>query len=172
MIEAGNMANPGMPLLVLESTDRMKVVAHLGEKDVSSVKAGDMVQIDITSLDGASFSAPLSRVIQSANPGSRTYDIEAELDNTTGRLKSGMFARVTVPVGTRQAILVPEEAIIRKGQLTGVWTVDDQSTVHLRWIRLGHAVAGQLEVLSGLSGSETVVLSSVAPLAEGDKAVK
>lgn len=172
MAEEGNMANPGMPLLVLESTDRMKVIAYLGEKDVSTVKADDMVQIEITSLEGALFNVPLTRVIQSANPGSRTYDIEAYLDNADGRLKSGMFARVTVPVGNRQAILVPNQAIIKRGQLTGVWTVDEQSIVHLRWIRLGHEMGDKVEVLSGLEGNETIVLSSKAPLAEGDKAVK
>jgi RND family efflux transporter MFP subunit len=172
MAEEGNMANPGMPLLVLESTDRMKVIAFLGEKDVSAVKAGDMVQVDVTSLAGASFTVPLDRVIQSANPGSRTYDIETYLDNSDGRLKSGMFARVTVPVGTREAILAPGQAIIRRGQLTGVWTVDEQSILHLRWIRLGHELGDQVEVLSGLAGHETVVLSSVTPPAEGDKAVR
>lgn len=172
MAEEGNMANPGMPLIALESTDRMKVVAYLGEKDVSMVEAGDMVEINVTSLLGARFTAPLERVIQSANPGSRTYDIEAYLDNTDGRLKSGMFARVTVPVGTREAILVPQKAITNRGQLTGVWVVDAQNTIHLRWIRLGHEMDDQVEVLSGLAGHETVVLSSDAPLAEGDKAVR
>lgn len=172
MAVKGNMANPGMPLLVLESTDRMKVVAHLGEKDISSVKTGDIVEIDISSLKDAHFTIPLSRVIQSANPGSRTYDIEAYLDNPDGHLKSGMFARVTVPVGVREAILVPTAAVIKRGQLTGVWTVDNENTVHLRWIRLSHAIGDQTEVLSGLDGTELVVLTSVMPLAEGDKAVK
>jgi RND family efflux transporter MFP subunit len=172
MAEEGSMANPGMPLIALESTGRMKVVAYLGEKDVSLVKAGDLVEIDVTSLADARFTVPLARVIQSANPGSRTYDIEAYLDNADGRLKSGMFARVTVPVGTREAILVPQEAIINRGQLTGVWTVDAQNTIHLRWIRLGYEMGGQVEVLSGLTGHETVVLSAAAPLAEGDKAVR
>ncbi len=172
MAEEGNMANPGLPLLTLESTGRMKVIAHLGEKDVSMVKAGDQVNISISSLTDARFTAPLARVIQSANPGSRTYDMEAYLDNTQGRLKSGMFARVTVPVGTRQAILVNTAAVIKRGQLTGVWIVDGQSIIHLRWIRLGHEIGDQVEVLSGLNGGETIVLSSEAPLAEGDKAVK
>jgi RND family efflux transporter MFP subunit len=172
MVEEGNMANPGTPLLALESLGKMKVVAHLGEKDVSMVSAGDMVNINVTSLANANFAVPLARVIQSANPGSRTYDIEAYVENTDGRLKSGMFARVTVPVGTRNAILVPTEAITRRGQLTGVWTVDQQDIVHLRWIRLGREIGDQVEILSGLAGNETVILTSEAPLAEGDKAVR
>lgn len=172
MIEEGDMANPGMPLVTLEDTDRMKVVAYLGEKDVSEVHAGDMVEVQVTSLPGATYRVPLEHVIQSANPGSRTYDIEAFLPNDSGRLKSGMFARVTVPVGTREAITVPREAIIQRGQLTGVWTIGADGTVHLRWVRLGHGQGDRVEVLSGLQGDETLVLSSEAPLAEGDKAVR
>ncbi|PID78912.1 hypothetical protein CSB20_12895 [bacterium DOLZORAL124_64_63] len=172
MVEEGDMANPGMPLITLEDAGRMKVVAYLGEKDISRVQAGDMVQVQITSLDGATFRVPLDRVIQSANPGSRTYDIEAFIPNTDGRLKSGMFARVTVPVGTREAITVPRAALVQRGQLTGVWTVDSHDIVHLRWIRPGHELDDRVEVLSGLQGDETLVLTSEAPLAEGDKAVR
>ncbi|MEN8006780.1 MAG: efflux RND transporter periplasmic adaptor subunit [Candidatus Krumholzibacteriota bacterium] len=172
MIEEGDMANPGMPLVSLESTGAMKVVAHLGEKDVSSVKVGDPVTIDITSLDGAVFTAPLDKVIPAANPGSRTYDIEVLLPDPDPRLKSGMFARVSVPVGTRQAVLVPTGAVIRRGQLTGIWIVREDGTAHLRWVRLGRAIGDSLEILSGLTGSETVVLSTQQPLAEGDRVVK
>ena len=172
MIEEGDMANPGMPLISLESTGSMKVVAHLGEKDISAVKVGDMATIDVTSLDGAVFEAPLNKVIQAANPGSRTYDIEAVLDNPDPRLKSGMFARVSVPVGVRQAVLVPTGAVIRRGQLTGVWIVRQDDTAHLRWVRLGRGFGDSLEILSGLNGDETVVLSTQQPLAEGDRVVK
>lgn len=175
MIEAGNMANPGMPLLAMESTDDMKVVAYLGEKDVASVAVGTPVTVSVTSLPDAVFRVPLTKVVPTANPGSRTYNIEARLDTDDTRLKSGMFARVTVPVGERQAVLVPAAAIHRRGQLTGVWVVDGEGLVHLRWIRLGHAHQGnagdEFEVLSGLAGDETVVLSSEQPLADGDRMV-
>jgi RND family efflux transporter MFP subunit len=171
MIEEGDMANPGMPLISLESTGAMKVVAHLGEKDVASVKVGDPVTVDVTSLEEAVFEVLLDKVVPAANPGSRTYDIEALLEDPDPRLRSGMFARVSVPVGTRQAVLVPTEAIIRRGQLTGVWVVREDGTAHLRWVRLGRPVAGAVEILSGLTGEETVVLSTERPLAEGDRVV-
>jgi RND family efflux transporter MFP subunit len=172
MIEEGDMANPGMPLITLESTGSMKVVAHLGEKDISTVKVGDMATIDVTSLDDAVFEAPLNKVIRTANPGSRTYDIEAVLGHPDARLRSGMFARVSLSVGERQAILVPTGAVIRRGQLTGVWIVRQDDTAHLRWVRLGRAFGDSIEILSGLNGNETVVLSMQQPLAEGDKVVK
>ncbi len=172
MIEEGDMANPGMPLISLESTGPMKVVAHLGEKDISAVKVGDMVTIDITSLDGAVFEAPLNKVIRAANPGSRTYDIEAAIGNPDPRLRSGMFARVSIPIGVRQAVLVPAGAVIKRGQLSGVWIVRQDGTAHLRWVRLGRTFGDSVEILSGMNGDETVVLSTQQPLVEGDRVVK
>ncbi len=172
MVEEGDMANPGMPLLILEETAAMKVVAHIGEKDVSAVGAGDPVTIEVTSLAGATFESVLDKVIPTANPGSRTYDIEAVVPNGDGRLRSGMFARVMIPVDSREAVLVPEDAIVRRGQLTGVWTVADDGTAHLRWIRPGRVHEGRVEVLSGLDGGETVVLSHDQPLVEGDRVVR
>ena len=171
MIEEGNMANPGMPLITMESAGDMKVVAHLGEKDVSAVAIGMQVAVEVTSLSGANFKVPLTKVVPTANPGSRTYDIEAALITTDPRLKSGMFARVTVPVGTREAILVPAPAVHKRGQLTGVWIVATDGTAHLRWVRLGHQIGDDFEVLAGLSGTETVVLGSETPLTEGDRVV-
>jgi RND family efflux transporter MFP subunit len=171
MIEEGDMANPGMPLVALESSGAMKVVAHLGEKDVSSVKLGDMVTIDVTSIDDAVFTAPLDKIVPAANPGSRTYDIEIILAEPDARLRSGMFARVSVPVGAREGVLLPPDAVIERGQLTGVWIVHEDGTAHLRWVRLGLPVGDSVEVLSGLAGNETLVLSTEQPLAEGDRVV-
>ena len=99
MIEEGDMANPGMPLLTLEQAERMKVVASLSEKGVNSVQPGDTVTVEVPSLPGAVYTVPIDKVIPTANPGSRTYDVEAYLDNPDGRLKTGMFARVGVTLG-------------------------------------------------------------------------
>lgn len=172
MIEVGDMANPGVPLLILEKNDLMKVVASLGEKHVNLVKSGDVVKVDITSLPGARFQVPLTEIIHSANPGSRTYDIEAYVDNPDGRLKSGMFARVEVTVGERETIVVPASSIVSRGQLRGVFVVSAEGVAHLRWIRMGREISDGGEVLAGLEGGETIVVSSDQPLIEGDRVVK
>ncbi len=171
MIEPGNMANPGMPLVMIEQADRIKVIAHVGEKDVSGLRAGAPLTVDVTSLPGAVFETVIDRVVPTANPGSRTYDVEAYLDNADGRLKSGMFARVGIPVGEREAVLVPAAAVARRGQLTGVWTVDAQGRAFLRWVRTGRAVGDEVEIISGLAGGETVIVTADAPLVECDKVV-
>lgn len=170
LVEQGDMAAPGRPLLFLDKLDRMKIIAGLGEKNVNAVAVGDTVTAHVSSLDRALYRVEVARIIGAANPGSRTYDIEMSVAND-GRLRPGMFARVDVPVGTRRGVVVPENAVHRRGQLTGVWIVEADGAVTLRWVRLGDPVAGGVEVLTGLDGTETVVTSSEKPLAEGDKVV-
>ncbi|HOX24583.1 MAG TPA: efflux RND transporter periplasmic adaptor subunit [Candidatus Krumholzibacteria bacterium] len=172
LVDPGDMASPGMPLVMLEQTGVMKVRAGIGEKDVDLVNVGAEVRVKVTSLDQAVYTVPVARIIPSANPQSRTFDLEAYIPNEDGRLRTGMFARVEVAVGSRDAVLVPAEALHARGQLTGVWIVDDTSTAHLRWIRSGRAIGDEVEVLSGLQGGEVLVLRADLPLVEGDKVVK
>lgn len=171
MVEVGDMASPGYPLMYVDNLDSMKVVAHLAEKDVDDVSVGDAIDVDVTSLEGAVYRSAITRIVQSANPGSRTYDVEAYVPNPERRLQPGMFARALLPIGERRAVTVPVEAIVERGQLTGVFVVADDAAAHLRWVRLGDAADGRVEVLSGLTGDETVVVESEIPLAEGDKVV-
>ena len=171
MVDVGDMASPGHPLLFVDKLDRMKIVAHLGEKYVDAVIAGDLVTVNVTSLDHATYQVEVALLISSANPGSRTYDIEMYVENDP-RLRPGMFAKVSIPIGTRRGVVVPDEAIHRRGQLTGVWLLDEQNEVHLRWLRLGNRIEGGFQVVSGLAGGEILVLSSEKPLAEGDKVVR
>ncbi len=171
MLEEGDMATPGMPMLVLEQTERMKITASVGEKDVAGIAVGDEISVAVTSLPGAVYETEITRVTPAANPGSRTYEIEALVDNADGRLRSGMFARVLFSTGSREGIVVPATSIVERGQLRGVHIVDAEGRVGLRWIRLGRETAAGVEVLSGLAGGETIVLSSERPMVEGDRVV-
>ncbi len=171
-VDAGNMASPGQPLLEIEQVGTMKVTAGVSERDVNFVAIGDTVTVEVASGADATFRVPVARIVPAANPTSRTFDLEVYLPNPDGRLKSGMFARVLVPVGERRTVLTPAAAIVKRGQLTGVWLVDAQGQARLRWIRTGRAQGDEVEVISGLAGDETVVLSAEQPLEEGDRVVK
>lgn len=171
LVDPGDMANPGAPLVMLEENGIMKVRAGLAERDVDLVDVGAEVTVQVTSLADAEFTVPVARILPAANPMSRTFDLEAYLPNADRRLRSGMFARVKVPVGSREAVLLPTEALHTRGQLTGVWLVNDEQTANLRWIRVGREMGDRIEVLSGLKGGERVVLRADLPLVEGDKVV-
>jgi RND family efflux transporter MFP subunit len=170
MVDVGDMANPGHPLFYIDQIDRMKIVARLGEKDVNSVKAGDSVTAEISSLE-TSYEIEVARIIPTSNPGSRTYDVEMYIENN-GTVLPGMFAKVAFPIGSRNCVVIPEDAVVVRGQLRGVFIVDANGLAQLRWVRLGDKHNNNIEVISGLSGNETIVLSSAKTLAEGDKVVK
>jgi RND family efflux transporter MFP subunit len=171
LVDPGDMANPGQPLVTLEQNNIMKVRAGISERDINMVDVGGEIRVKVSSLDETVYEVPVARIQPAANPMSRTFDLEAYLPNDDGRLKSGMFARVEVSIGQREAVVVPRKALHERGQLTGVWIVNEKDEAHLRWIRVGRRLDEQVEVVSGLQGGETIVIDAAQPLIEGDKIV-
>jgi hypothetical protein len=81
-------------------------------------------------------------------------------------LHAGQFARVSVVHGETEAVVVPVEAVVSRGQMEMVWVAQDGKAV-LRLVRTGRPVAGGVEILSGLQGGESLVLQPPADLREG-----
>lgn len=86
-------------------------------------------------------------------------------------LRSGAFARARFRLGKRSVIRVPREAVYERGQLTGVFVVDDEQTVHRRLVRLGRDLDGTVEVLSGLEAGERIAARIVPGLVDGARLV-
>ncbi|WP_368662394.1 hypothetical protein [Zobellia laminariae] len=94
------------------------------------------------------------------------------LDASDSKILSGMYATVQFPVARKanaSAIMIPTEALVEKGQLTGVYTISQSGTALLRWLRLGRVFGDKVEVLSGLSQEEQYVVSSEGKLFNGVK---
>lgn len=155
-VEAGDMASPGMALFTVEDTSKVKVVVQLAESDVVGLASGDPARVRVDVLE-REWEATIGRVLPAGDPASRSFQIELELANADGQLKSGMFARAFLDRGTREALVVPRTAVVNRGPLEGVFTIDDRQVAHLRWVRLGPSHDDRVEVLSGLSGGERIV---------------
>ena len=164
-IDAGSMVSPGVPLLVIEggggSYIEASVDAGLGDK----VKTGLVVEAVVETLNEP-ITGTIREVFPSVDPLSRTFMIKVGLKDA--RPRSGLFARVRIPVGKREAILVPNQAIVRKGQLTGVYVVDSQGTVIYRLIRTGNTSARGTEILSGLTVNDRIIISGTERVTDGD----
>jgi HlyD family secretion protein len=78
-----------------------------------------------------------------------------------------LFARVRIPVGKRETILVPERAIVQKGQLAGVYAVDGQGIVTYRLVRKGNASTDGTEILSGLTGNDRIITAGIEKVTDG-----
>jgi hypothetical protein len=95
------------------------------------------------------------------------------LDKTDEKLLSGMFTSVQFPIekkaDTNNVILIPKNALVTQGQLTGVYTIGNENTALLRWLRIGKNYGDEVEVLSGLSADEQYIVSSDSKLFNGAK---
>jgi RND family efflux transporter MFP subunit len=168
-VQAGDMASPGAPLFTVEQQDPMKVVVEVGERDLPHIQVEAPVQVEVEALGQAvpsGWTGRVEAIVPSADPMSRTFQVKVLLDNPDGVISSGMFARVGFQKGERPGILVPQAATVRRGQLEGVYVVQEDHA-RLRWVRLGKAFGTRREVISGLEPGDRVVVSGLESLQDG-----
>ena len=168
LVEVGDMASPTTPLFRIDELSRVKVALTVPEADAAVLGVGDAVRVRVDGLE-AEWEATVDRLVPAGDAASRTFEAQLVLPNPEARLKAGMFARASFSRGgeTREALLVPESAVVRRGQLEGLFVTDEGGRARLRWVRLGRAVQGRVEVLSGLSAGERYVVAPGAGFADG-----
>jgi RND family efflux transporter MFP subunit len=120
------------------------------------------------SVEAAALSviATVSEIVPAADPTTRTTLVRVDLPDSP-RLRSGFIGRAWVPVGRRQAIQVTRQAVIERGQLQGVYVVGQDDIARFRLVRTGQARRDRVEILSGLTGGEKVVLAGVEKVTDG-----
>ncbi|SFR77451.1 efflux RND transporter periplasmic adaptor subunit [Maribacter stanieri] len=170
-ISAGDMANPGMPLLEVESPGKYQVLAMVPESEILAVKNDTEVTVQVKALN-ESVKGKVTEVSTSSKNTGGQYLVKVILDKTDAQILSGMYATVQFPVArktTSSAVMIPVQAIVKKGQLSGIYTVSQSNTALLRWLRLGRTFGDQVEVLSGLSADEQYIVSAEGKLFNGAK---
>ncbi len=168
-VDGGDMANPGMPLVAIESPGKFEVITRIPESEVNMVKKNDTVFVELKSTQDK-----ISGIITNISPSSRFSGSQFEAriiidpsESQKKEIRSGMFANVILAKGTTHKILVPTSLIINRGQLTGVWTVGETGNALLRWVRLGKTFEDKTEVLSGLSENDKLITGSDSRLYDG-----
>jgi len=151
-VDPGSFAAPGSPLVTVEDAGTLRVTVSAAPEAVRGIQRGATV---IATIGEVTARAEVEGVVPS---GSNLYTVNALLANPGGEFLSGSSATLALPRGTRRALLVPTGAIVRQGDLTGVRTVADGHAV-LRWVKLGLAAEGTVEVLSGLASGDTVLVA-------------
>lgn len=170
-IDAGSMANPGMPMLVIEQPGNYQVAATISEADIANVKQGAEAQIVIKST-GKLIKGIVTEVSPSSTFSGGQYVIKVTIsESDKADVYSGMYATVSIPTtvsATKENIaLVPASAIVYKDQLTGLYTTTENQTALLRWVRLGKVQGDHVEITSGLRSDEQFILKSEGKLYNG-----
>ena len=164
MVDKGTLVTPGTPLLLIENDSDFKLEIDVDEMLIDKINKGDIVEINIGALD-MKIRGVVSEIVGSVNPATRTFPVKIRLDNN--QLRSGLFATVSIPYKTEKTILVPSDAIVRKGQLEGVYTVDKDGVVSYRLIKTGKSYDNGLEILSGLRSGERIIIRNARSATDG-----
>jgi RND family efflux transporter MFP subunit len=159
LVEPGNMASPGMPLLRLEDTRGFRLEVRVDESRIGQVRNGDSVPVFL-GAGTTSITGTVVEVSRTVDADARAFLVKIALPDARG-VRSGEFGKARFGGTPRRALTVPSSAIVRRGQLTSVFVVDN-GLARLRLVSLSES-----EVLAGLTESEVVILSPPAGVTEG-----
>ncbi|MDR3368458.1 efflux RND transporter periplasmic adaptor subunit [Rhodoferax sp.] len=170
LANAGAMAAPGQPVLMLENTDKLQVQTQVSNDVYAQLKLGASVAISGEGQGGTDIVGTIANLVPSADPVTHSHLVKIDLPKDSS-LRSGSFVQVAFKLGERDGLRVPDSAVLSRVGITGVFVVDAQGIAKYRMVRTGTANAGQVEILAGLVTGEKVVTSSASALQNGDKVV-
>lgn len=154
--DVGTLASPGIPLFTVEDLGRYRLEATVNETDLRYVRQGQPVSVLIDALGDRELKGKVVEIVPAADPASRSFLVKVELLSDPA-FRSGLFGRVQFVRGERSALLIPRTAVIERGQLQGIFVLDQNRIANLRYITLGKPSAAQVEVLAGLQAGESLV---------------
>jgi RND family efflux transporter MFP subunit len=162
-VEPGNLATPGSPLLTIEQDGLYRLEASVDESKLANVRVGQAVEAVLEA--DRKLNARVSEIVPSVDAASRTYIVKLDLP-ATPNLRTGMFGRAIFPLGVQKVVAVPLAAVMERGQLQSVFVVED-GVAHTRLVTTGRRTGNAVEVLSGLTAAEKVVLPVPVGLQDG-----
>jgi len=159
MVEPGNMASPGVPLLRVEDTRGFRLEVRVDESRVGQIRNGDGVPV-VVGARTASVTGTVSEVSRAVDADARAFLVKIALPDGS-HFRSGEFGKALFDGTPRRALTIPSSAIVRRGQLNSVFVVEN-GVARVRLVNLSES-----EVLAGLTESETVILSPPAGITDG-----
>jgi membrane fusion protein, multidrug efflux system len=155
-LDPGAMASPGLPILTVEDVSRYRLEASVNENDLRYVHIGDRVPVSIDSLGNSEFSGRVAQIVPAADAASRTFVVKVELPGNKA-LRSGLFGHGQFTRGQKTSLLLPQTAVIERGQLHAAYVLDQSGVSNLRYVTLGRPTGTQVEILAGVQNGERVV---------------
>ncbi len=166
LVEAGDLAAPGRPLVTIESATGRRLVVQVpaGTVAASGLSVGKKLAVKIDGV-AADVTGAVVEMSPGADPGSHTYTATLELAGAP--VATGLTGRAFLDAASRPSVLVPESAVLASGGVSLVAVKDEAGKARTRVVTTGAVSGGKVEVLSGLSGGETVLVGLAAPPADG-----
>ena len=152
--EPGDLASPGIKLLTLYDPTSLRIDANIRESLALTLKIGQPLETFIPAMNKTIY-ATIEEIVPAADPGARSFLIKAKIEHN-GELLPGMYARIRIPAGKAEQLLIPVDYVKQMGQLDVVWVLENNMAVR-RFIRIGQNTGDNILVISGLSEGEELV---------------
>jgi RND family efflux transporter MFP subunit len=156
-VDAGTLASPGLPIVTVEDVRHYRLEATVNESDLKYARIGQLTPVLIDALGDAELNGKVAQIVPAADPGSRSFLVKIDLPSDV-RLRSGLFGRVQFARGERNSLLIPRTAIVTRGQLQGIFILDQNKVASLRYVTLGRPFGDNIEALAGLQSGEQLVV--------------
>ncbi|HKD54950.1 MAG TPA: efflux RND transporter periplasmic adaptor subunit [Steroidobacteraceae bacterium] len=166
LINAGQ--TPGNALFRVADTHRLRIYVSVPQPYAAEVVAGLNATLALTDRPGKQFAATVTSTAHALDAVSRTLQVELQIDNSKGELLPGSYAQVTFKLpASVNTLRIPVNAILFRGESPQVATLDANHRVHLRTITEGRDFGTEIEVLSGISATDTLVINPPDSIADG-----
>ncbi|MBT2746011.1 MULTISPECIES: efflux RND transporter periplasmic adaptor subunit [unclassified Lysobacter] len=166
----GDSASSTVPMFEVAVLDPLRVVVDVPQNVSMQIENGLEAQVSFPELPGQTFKAQVARSARNLSRDAGVMRTELRLPNPDSRIPAGMVgsARLHLPRAA-PAVVLPVSTVIQRGSGTQVVTLKTDSTLAYRDVTLGRNLGNEVEVLSGVSPGDTVVLAPNAMLADGNK---
>lgn len=162
----------GAPILTIEQTSKVKVMVGISEIHYRDVKRGMKVGIELDAYPGEKFEGTVTIVNPSVDAATHTFQAEVTINNSSQKVRPGMFARATINFGSKSHVVVPDEALVKQigagDRYVYVYNPSSQ-TVSYNKVDLGKHLDKYYEIFSGVNDGQQVVVAGQARLADGKK---
>lgn len=166
-VSVGSYVVPGQDLVNLESINPLKVDFRIPERSLSSLRSGQRIRVRVDAFPGEEFPGEIYALDPLVDPQGRSVALRARIRNDDQKLRPGLFARVRVIVEERaDALLVPEQALVPRGEERFVFRVVDGKAVLTR-VDIGKRMDGNVEITAGVASGDLVVTAGQMKLRDG-----
>lgn len=166
-VDIGDMATEGKALLVVENAKALYLEINVDESQAFLFKPGTKLEVFADATPQKRIIGIIREVINSADPETHTFKVKIDIQ-PTNFIHPGMYARAIILMGGEN-IFIPRTAIVTRGQIQGVFVVDNKNIARFRIIKAGQDIQGFVPVISGLNDSDKVVISNVDQVNDGTK---
>lgn len=168
-VSVGQFIAPGTPLMTVQDISSVYIVVNIEQGELARVQPGMTARVTLEGFGDRSFDGVVAVINPAANRAARVFETKIKVNNAEHIFKPGMFARVDIKIGTDEEVLaVPKDALTGKEGMFFVFLAEGEEAAR-RQVEIGRVIDQLVEVKSGLSLGDRVIVTNVNKLKDRDK---